>query len=106
MTDITTTAPRFTIAKADLDLFAGLNRRTRKVVKRRLRAMSEIYHATLPGSKRTQMAACCSIAAVFHGERGWSAKNLMSLYKAYVDSGYNWRTLVDAAKAGEAWQNM
>lgn len=99
MTDTTTT-----IAKADLDMFAGLNVRTREVVTFRLAAMRRIHKAVNSG--KTQMAICRKIASEFHGERGWSAKNLMTLYKAYADSGYNWRALVDAAKAGEAWQNV
>ena len=93
------THPSFTIPPCDHDLFANLPDRARKLVKRRLRAMQTIDRAKNP------WAGAQAVAAMFHGERGWSAKRLDALYGEFTEAGGNWRALVDAALAGPAWQN-
>jgi len=94
MTALTTTVPA-----DDLDLFAGLNDRARKLVQRRLRAMRLIENSP------STWSGCQTIAAMYPGERGWSAKSLHRLYTDFVQNDGNWRTLVDASIAGALWQN-
>lgn len=104
MTDtLTTSADTLCrIPRADLDAFAALNHRARQLVRRRLRAM-RLIHSAPPGGR---YAVCLSLAAACHGERGWSAKNLLKLYAAWRDAGHSWRALVDAAVAGPAWHSQ
>lgn len=93
----------FSVPRPDLHSFVNdLNPRARKLVQRRLRAMAIIHRAK--ARTGSVFPACQQIAAQFHMERGWSAKRLHALYLSFCESG-DWRTLVDAAIAGPAWQN-
>jgi len=92
----------FTIPRGECDLFASLNARAQALVKKRLTTMRLIHAAA-----RTQSvhAACRSVAATFHGERGWAATTLNAIYGEYLAQAGDWKTLVDAAVAGPRWRN-
>jgi hypothetical protein len=92
----------FTVPRADADVFASLNEKAQQQVRRRLRAMKIIHGYTRTHSLNF---ACRTVAAMFHGERGWAAQTLNAIYCAFVDAGGDWKALIDAAVAGPRWQN-
>lgn len=55
---------------------------------------------------RNKSAALRTIAARYHGRRGFSENSLSRKYYAYIASQSDWRTLIDRAKAGPAFWNL
>jgi hypothetical protein len=92
----------FTIPSADADIFASLNERAQRDVKRRLKAMRLIHGYA---QAKSVNYGCRTVAAMFHGERGWAAQTLNAIYCEFRDSGGDWKSLIDAAIAGPKWQN-
>lgn len=93
----------FTIPKSESDLFASLNERAQRIVRRRLRAMKLIHGYA---KQKSVNYGCRAVAAAFHGERGWSPQTLNAIYCEFLDSNGDWKTLVDAAVAGPRWQSL
>jgi hypothetical protein len=92
----------FTIAVA-ADQFGALNTRARLIVTRRLNALRTIHTHALRGSVN---AGCLAVARANPGTRGLNAASLNRLYKTFKESGWDWRTLVDAAVAGPKWRSL
>lgn len=81
----------------DLTLFAELDAKNKRLVRRRLQAMKVIFQSD------SVWAGCQKASSA---ERGWSAKTLHALYAAFCQSEGDWTVLVDRAIAGPRWQNL
>jgi len=97
MTTLTTT--HFSVPKSDADLFTSLPDKAQSLVRKRLRAMRIMQGIT---ETKSVNAAARSVAAMFHGERGWSAETLNALFPKYMESG-DWTVLIDKSVAGPKW---
>jgi hypothetical protein len=93
------TTQHFGVPASGADLFASLPDKAQGLVRKRLRAMRIMRGLA---EKKSVNHAARAVAAMFHGERGWSAETLNALYPKYIDSG-DWMVLVDKSLAGPKW---
>lgn len=97
--ELTTTITSFGVPPSDADLFASLPDKAQLLVRKRLRAM-RIMHGI--AETKSVNAAARTVAAMFHGERGWSQETLNALFPKYMEAN-DWTLLVDKSIAGPKW---